>query len=78
MYFISFMFLWTTYYFKNVNLVISSMTLGSWYFGDAGFTGSNTAQSAFKTALTSSAGTISIGSIVTAITAEILKQLKKK
>ena len=78
MYFISFMFLWTTYYLKNVNLVISSMTLGSWYFADAGFTGISTVQSAFKTAVTSSAGTISIGSIITAITAEILKQLNKK
>ena len=77
MYFITFMMIWTTYYAKNTNLVISSMALGSWYFGDEGAP-DNITRSAFKTALTSSAGTISIGSLVTAITQELLRLARNK
>ena len=51
----------------NINIVISSMSR-SWYFDDVDAPSEcSSTFSAFKTALTSSAGTISIGSIVTAI-----------
>ena len=78
-YFMGFVMLWTTYYAKNINIVISSMSLGSWYFDDVDAPSEcSSTFSAFKTALTSSAGTISIGSIVTAITSQLLKNVKSK
>ena len=69
-------FMWTTFWFKNINLFVCSQTISDWYFGNGEI--SSPVSTSVKLALTASTGALTLGSAVSAACDKLLKEASKK
>mmetsp|Transcript_3537 Transcript_3537/g.4082 ORF Transcript_3537/g.4082 Transcript_3537/m.4082 type:complete len:441 (-) Transcript_3537:156-1478(-) len=75
--FYGFFFFWIMHYFAASRLVVVAMTVSGYFFEDSKKPG-NYAMHALKTTLTSSAPTISVGALITAVTEYIFKKTQER